>query len=228
MTTHCRRDEEVTMTATLHYIYDPLCGWCYGAEPLVNAAAGVPTLVLELHAGALFPQPTQLAAEMRRYIQQADRRVGELTGQPYGEAYLNGLLLDPSLVLDSPPTIAAVLAAQALNPAQALPMLRGIQHAHWEHGRRVVDRDVLCDVAADVGLDRAQFAATLDSVEPDEHIAQTRKLMEHVGAGGFPTFVLQLEDRLSPVPHQRFAAAPAQFGRWLEGQIAASPARRIH
>ena len=22
----------------LHYIYDPLCGWCYGAKPLVQAA----------------------------------------------------------------------------------------------------------------------------------------------------------------------------------------------
>lgn len=24
--------------ATLHYIHDPLCGWCYGAAPLVKAA----------------------------------------------------------------------------------------------------------------------------------------------------------------------------------------------
>ena len=24
--------------STLHYIYDPMCGWCYGAEPLIEAA----------------------------------------------------------------------------------------------------------------------------------------------------------------------------------------------
>ena len=24
--------------ATLHYIFDPLCGWCHGAAPLVDAA----------------------------------------------------------------------------------------------------------------------------------------------------------------------------------------------
>ncbi|MCF3992670.1 DsbA family protein, partial [Pseudomonas aeruginosa] len=23
---------------TLHYLYDPLCGWCYGASPLLAAA----------------------------------------------------------------------------------------------------------------------------------------------------------------------------------------------
>jgi putative protein-disulfide isomerase len=27
---------------TLHYIFDPLCGWCYGAAPLVAAARTVP------------------------------------------------------------------------------------------------------------------------------------------------------------------------------------------
>jgi putative protein-disulfide isomerase len=216
------------MTGTLHYIYDPLCGWCYGAEPLVSAAETVPGLSLQLHAGALFPQPTRLAPDMRRYIQQADRRVGEISGQPYGEAYLRGLLLDPALVLDSRPTIAAVLAAQALDPEKTLPMLRGIQHAHWEHGRRVVEREVLYDIAVDVALDREAFAAALERAPADAHIAATRELMDRVGAGGFPTFVLQMDGRLSPVPHQRFASSPAEFASWLRSQLAAQPSNRVH
>lgn len=33
----------VKMTeTTLHYIFDPLCGWCYGAAPLVKAAQSLP------------------------------------------------------------------------------------------------------------------------------------------------------------------------------------------
>jgi putative protein-disulfide isomerase len=73
------------MNAVLHYIYDPLCGWCYGAEPLVWAASKVDGLTLRLHAGGLWPQPTRLPDHMRRYIQQADARVGEISGQPDGE-----------------------------------------------------------------------------------------------------------------------------------------------
>ena len=57
-----------TMNATLHYLYDPLCGWCYGAEPLAAAAENVVGLNLKLHAGALWPEPTQLPGEMRHYI----------------------------------------------------------------------------------------------------------------------------------------------------------------
>jgi putative protein-disulfide isomerase len=207
------------MTATLHYIYDPLCGWCYGAEPLVRAAVGVSELELKLHAGALWPQPTQLPTETRRYIQQADARIAQMSGQPFGAAYLSGLLLDPTMILDSRPTIAAVLAAQSLNPEKALPMLKGIQHAHYEHGRRVVERDVLCDIAVECGLPREAFAAALDKVPTDAHIEETRRLMARVGSGGFPTFVLQIDDDWSSVPHQRFAADPTEFHRWLRSEL---------
>jgi putative protein-disulfide isomerase len=209
------------MNAVLHYLYDPLCGWCYGAEPLVAAAAGVDGLTLRLHAGGLWPQPTRLPEQTRRYIQQADARVGQLSGQPYGEPYLNGLLFDPELVLESRPVVAAVLAAQALDPAQALPMLRGIQHAHYERGEHVVRAETLSRIAAEIGLDVAAFDQARASVPVDEHMAASRELMGNVGAQGFPTFVLQIGEDWLAVPHGRFAGTPSKFAEWLEAQLRA-------
>jgi putative protein-disulfide isomerase len=209
------------MNAVLHYIYDPLCGWCYGAEPLVWAASKVEGLTLAMHAGGLWPQPTRLPDATRQYIAQADARVGQMSGQPYGEAYLNGLLFDPELVLESRPVIAAVLAAQALDPTKALAMLRGIQHAHYERGKHVVRDEVLREVAAEIGLDPEAFAAARAKVPVDEHIAASQELMNNVGARGFPTFVLQVGNDWFAVPHGRFASAPAKFAEWLDGQMRA-------
>ncbi len=213
------------MTAILHYIHDPLCGWCYGAEPLVRSALGVGRLELELHGGGLWPQPTKLPDDMRRYIGQADARIAEMTGQPYGEAYLSGLLFDPELVLESRPTIAAVLAAEGLDASKALPMLSGIQHAHYEHGLHVVDGAVLRDIAAECGLEPQAFEEAFRSIAVDEHIAETRALMQRVGAAGFPTFVLEHDGDWTTVPHHRFTATPAAFGSWLAAQIAGRNAR---
>lgn len=207
------------MNAVLHYIYDPLCGWCYGAEPLVTAATTVDGLALRLHAGGLWPEPTRLPDEMRRYIQQADARVGQMSGQPYGEAYLRGLLFDPDLVLESRPVVAAVLAAQVQDPAKALPMLRGIQHAHYEQGKHVVRAETLREIAAGIGLDLAAFDSALATVPVDEHIADSRELMNNVGAQGFPTFVLQIGGDWFAVPHSRFGSAPGQFADWLDAQL---------
>jgi putative protein-disulfide isomerase len=209
------------MNAVLHYIYDPLCGWCYGAEPLVSAARSVDGLALRMHAGGLWPQPTRLPEHTRRYIQQADARIGQMSGQPYGEPYLNGLLLDPELVLESRPVIAAVLAAQALDAAKALPMLRAIQHAHYERGEHVVREDTLKRLAEEIGLDVAAFTQALKTVPVDAHIAQSQELMNNVGAQGFPTFVLQIGDDWLAVPHGRFASAPAKFAEWLDTQLRA-------
>ena len=209
------------MSAVLHYIYDPLCGWCYGAEPLVWAASKVHGLALRMHAGGLWPQPTRLQEHMRRYIRQADARVGQMSGQPYGEPYLNGLLFDEDLVLESRPVIAAVLAAQALDPSKGLSMLRGIQHAHYERGQHVVREETLKAVASETGLDAAAFATALKSVPVDEHIAASQELMNNVGAQGFPTFVLQMGDQWFAVPHSRFASAPGLFAEWLDAQLRA-------
>jgi putative protein-disulfide isomerase len=209
------------MNAKLHYIYDPLCGWCYGAEPLVWAASTSPSVGLELHGGALWPEPTRLPESSRLYIRQADQRIAAMSGQRFGPDYHDGLLLDPTMVLESRPPTAAVLAAHSIDPTKALPMLKAIQHAHYEQGRRVVEHDVLCDIAVEIGLDRAEFEAALKRVPLEEHIDATQRLMSHVGAQGFPTFVLQVGDDLYPVPHGRFASHPAQFRDWLETQVKA-------
>lgn len=209
------------MSATLHFIYDPLCGWCYGAEPLVTAAAASPSVAIELHAGALWPEPTRLPESTRLYIREADQRIAAMSGQPFGPDYHDGLLLDPTMVLESRPPTGAVLAAQSLDAAQALPMLRAIQHAHYEQGRRVVEHDVLCDIAVEIGLERDAFDAALKRVPLEEHLSATQRLMSRVGAQGFPTFVLEIGDDLYPVPHGRFASQPAQFRNWLETQAKA-------
>jgi putative protein-disulfide isomerase len=187
----------------------------------VSAAATVERLALPLHAGGLWPQPTRLPEHTRRDSQQADARVGQISGQPYGQPYLNGLLFDPELVLESRPVIAAVLAAQSLDPSKALPMLRAIQHAHYERGLHVVRNETLREVAREIGLDATAFDDALKTVPVDEHIAESQELMNKVGAQGFPTFVLQIGDDWFAVPHARFAGAPAKFADWLDTQLRA-------
>jgi len=178
---------------TLHYIFDPLCGWCYGAAPLIEAACKVNGLDIALHAGGLMTgsdrQP--VTEGLRRYVMEHDQRIGALTGQPFGDAYLNGLLRDTGAVLDSEPPIGAILAADLLG-GRGLDMLERIQKAHFVEGRRVADRGVLVGLAADIGLPGATFKPMLEKVAGPtvaKHIAASRDLLRRVGGQGFPIFV---------------------------------------
>ncbi|MDO7862492.1 DsbA family protein, partial [Morganella morganii] len=118
---------------TLHYIFDPLCGWCYGAAPLVKAAQSLPGLKIVPHAGGMMTgnNRRQITDEWRNYVIPHDKRIAEMTGQPFGEAYFNGLLRDTTAVMDSEPPITAILAAEKLS-GRGLDMLHRIQQAHYK------------------------------------------------------------------------------------------------
>lgn len=206
--------------ATLHYIYDPLCGWCYGAAPLVKAVAQLPGLALQLHGGGMFAGSARrrVTPELQAYVAPHDRRIAELSGQPFGSAYTEGLLKDLDAVLDSGPPITAVLAAQQLNGAQAgLAMLSRIQEAHYVEGRRVAEAQVLQALAEALGLAAEAFAqafAALSGEATQAHLADTRRLMQQARVQGFPSLLLtQADGRKQALDLSRFHG---QAGRWVE------------
>jgi putative protein-disulfide isomerase len=196
------------MKAVLHYIYDPLCGWCYAAEALTEAVSrhGLGRYGISLHAGGLFAR-TRLPDAKRHHIRTADARIAELTGQVFGEAYLDGLLSDPGTVYDSAMPIRAILAAEALRPGSGLSMLKALQRAHYRSGLPIVESPTIAAVAATTGLDMAEFTAAFDKLTEDEltrHLESTHRLMHAVGARGYPTFVAQTGAHFEVLPHERF------------------------
>ena len=201
----------VNDTITLHYIFDPLCGWCYAAAPLVDAARSVPGLKVEFHGGGMMTGANRRAItpQWREYVIPHDRRIAEMTGQPFGEGYFEGLLRDTGAVMDSEPPITAILAAESLRSGGGLDMVHRLQRAHYVEGRRIADAQVLKAVAAELGFDTEAFAAAVERLAGEataQHIAESRQLLQRAGGQGFPTFVLTRADG---------SASRIEIGPWL-------------
>lgn len=214
-------------TTTLHYIYDPLCGWCYGAAPLVKAAREVLRVIP--HGGGMMTgarrQP--VTAQLRDFVKPHDAQIARLSGQPFGDAYLDGLLRDTEAVFDSEPPTAAMLEAEAL-AGRGLDMLAQLQIAHYVEGSRIADRAVLIEVAASLGLDVDSFAAALDRQSGEAvrtHIQQTRRFMAQVGAQGFPSFVLEREGFFEGIDFSNYLGRPQAFQEWLHSQTGVATAQ---
>lgn len=210
-------------TPTLHYVYDPLCGWCYGAAPLVAAARTLPGLTVQGHAGGMMTGANrQLVSEnLRRYVMQHDQRIAAMSGQPFGMAYFDGLLRDTTVVFDSEPPITAILAAEAV-AGRGLDMLARIQTAHYQEGQRIADAAVLAALAAELELDETDYAVAFFQLRVSEtaaHIAASRKLLAQVGGQGFPTFALQQGDHTTLLDVGRFLGDPDAWHTWLARQL---------
>jgi putative protein-disulfide isomerase len=177
---------------TLHYIYDPLCGWCYGSSPLLQAAAESNNWNIQLHAGGMMVGPNRqpVTPALRQFVLKHDMRIAELSGQPFGQDYREGLLRQEGVMFDSEPPVTAILAAGP----KGMALLERIQRAHYVEGRRISDKAVLMELAAELGIDAAEFRDAFErfSGKPTlDHIVESRALLDRVHGAGFPTLAFE-------------------------------------
>ncbi|HKT28882.1 DsbA family protein [Dyella sp.] len=185
------------MIKTLHYLFDPLCGWCYGAMPALAALATEADLRVE-------PLPTGLFSGERArpmdegfadYAWSNDQRIERLTGQPFTERYRSQVLADRTRLFDSGPATVALTAVSLTEPARELEMLKAMQAARYVEGRDITDLRVLADLLQQRSL--ADAAMQLEQGSPAllaAHHARTARAnawMGELGAHGVPTLVLQ-------------------------------------
>ena len=187
------------MTIKLIYVGDPLCSWCYGFGPQLEALlAERADIKLSIVVGGLRayekePMPATRKAEIGGYWE----RVSEMTGAAFAPLAAHNAMARDDFVYDTEPPCRAVVTARTLDSAKALPMYHAIQAAFYRDGRDVTQSDVLCEVAAENDLDRAAFASALDS---EAMRAATRADFETAagwGIRGFPTLVIEHKGQLA-------------------------------
>ncbi len=199
----------------LTYLFDPLCGWCYGAAPATAALAGATDVTLDLLPTGLFsgagarPMDDGFAA----YAWANDQRIARLTGQIFSDLYRRDVLANRTQMFDSGPATLALTAARESGVAKELAVLKTIQIARYVDGRDITDLAVLADILGQLGLEEA---ATRVAAPDAALIALTRSrtatgsaLLRSVHANGVPTLVLENPDgSRSLVPSAALYANP--------------------
>jgi len=188
------------MRKTLHYVFDPLCGWCYGASGTVSAAASA-DIDLRLLPSGLFSGPGARPMDdaFAAYAWANDQRIERLTGQPFSELYRTRVLADRHQRFDSGLATLALTAVALAAPGRELDVLRAIQQARYVDGRDVTRRETLVDLLAAKGL--AEAGARLHEPDAalreanDARVDEARALLQAFDARGVPTFILERNGR---------------------------------
>ncbi|WP_053845707.1 DsbA family protein [Paracidovorax avenae] len=185
------------MTKTLHYLFDPLCGWCYGAGGTVAELAALPGVALRRLPSGLFSGEgaRPMSADFADYAWSNDQRIERLTGQRFTEQYRSDVLGDHRQMFDSGPATVALTAVALTAPERELEALKAIQQARYVHGQDITQLDTLVATLKDIGLgDAADRLARPDAGLLDANrarIARAQALSQQFGARGVPTFVLE-------------------------------------
>ena len=182
----------------LWYVADPMCSWCWGFSPVIEAVreAYHDRLKIALVLGGLRPgTTTQMTAAARDEILHHWHQVHERTGQPF---QFDGALPE-GFIYDTEPASRAVVTVGGLDPSKIFAMFKAIQSAFYAAGRDVTQTAVLAELAAGLGLDAAAFLQAFDSdaarARTQAHFTQARK----AGARGFPTLILQRGEQIDRI-----------------------------
>ena len=127
-----------------------------------------------------------MPTETRAYVQSAWREVESRTGARFNWAFWENCQPRRSTY----PACRAVLAADAQNRGPAI--FERIQRAYYLEARNPSDTTVLAELAADLGLDSARFAAALASPEIEAALQDQFHLRRRLQATAFPSLVLEL------------------------------------
>ena len=196
------------------YLFDPLCGWCYGAGPTIERLAALDGVTVELSPTGLFagegarPMDEHFAA----YAWQNDQRIARLTSQPFTDAYRYRVLGAVGGTFDSAPATLGLVAVGLSFPGKELEALKALQRARYVDGKATTSLDGVAAV-----LDGAGFIEAADRLrQADEgllsacrsRIAAGRSEMARFGADGVPALLTRSGGQ------RRLLRSSALFGRF--------------
>ncbi|HDG1668940.1 DsbA family protein [Kluyvera ascorbata] len=211
--------------AGLYWIIDPLCGWSYGALPLMNRIAQhfphQPILSGGLFIGA---NRRTLNPEWVAHVNEHDARIATLTGMKFGDRYHQMLLEDSTLMLDSLPATRGLLAAQRFaKPGEDLNYLNAVQRAWYVDGQNITQTAVvnqMLEQAISPGVKLEQITES----EALESIQHARMLMAMAKGQGFPTAVIiDTDGQCTLLPVAQYYGQPDAFLALVKPQLT-----RIH
>jgi len=172
----------------LVYFADPMCSWCWGFSPVIEAISERfgPSLPIRLILGGLRPWTIEPMTERDRGdVRDHWEHVREASGQPFEFAFFNR----GHFVYDTEPPSRAVVVLRRRGMVTGLAALRRIHRAFYAENRDVTDADTLTDLAAECGVDPDEFRDEFDSKAAVEETRDDFATAQSVGIRGFPTLI---------------------------------------
>jgi putative protein-disulfide isomerase len=172
----------------LVYFADPMCSWCWGFSPVIEAVERQfgAALPIRLVLGGLRPGTTHPMDEASRSTMRGHwERVHGASGQPFDFAFFDR----ERFVYDTEPACRAVVVMRRRGATDALGAFRRIQFAFYAENRDVTCVETLAEIACELGCDEAEFRTAFAEAAAVEETRTDFAITQQAGIDGFPTLL---------------------------------------
>ncbi|WP_409439686.1 DsbA family protein [Psychromonas sp. GE-S-Ul-11] len=183
--------------AVLHYVYDPMCSWCWGFKKtwlqLVEALAN-DEVEINYHLGGLAPDSDQvMPEELQQTLQGIWRTIHAKLGTEFNFDFWTECQPQRSTY----PACRACLIAREEGKEQE--MLLAIQQAYYLQAKNPSLSSTLIELAEQVGLEGERFATQLTSQKINTKLMKEISVSRAMPIQGFPSLVLTVGGDVFPI-----------------------------
>jgi len=182
------------------YIYDALCGWCYGFSDVLSELYDnyKDTIDFDVLSGGLFVgERVGPINQVAGYIKKgAYKRVEETTGVMFGKAFIEGLDKEPEMIMESIWPAVALCIVKEEQPNKVFEFASILKKAFYHDNLNPVDSVGYGPLAAKIGLDADDFNKKMGEQQYKELAVQEFEAYRGMGINGFPALVLDLEGQM--------------------------------
>lgn len=186
--------------ARLSYAFDPLCGWCFGFIPALEALRRArPNVAIEPRLGGLVTgERVRPYGEMAGYIRGASDRLAAVTGQRLAPAFFDRILGDPAILGSSTPPSWVILHVKKYRPEAALDFSHAVQRAHFGRGADLNDQRTYVDLLREAGVTEPVTLPPPD--DPPAELAAEYAATRAMGGVSFPMLFVHRGGTVTALP----------------------------
>lgn len=179
------------------YVFDPLCGWCYGFSPVISRLKSELNSSVDFLAlsGGMIKDASPVV-NVAGYIKTAYKVVENATGVKFGEKFLNEVLEDDKAVFSSIPPAKALAVLRIHNPGKCIEIAGSIQKAIYYNGIDVNDVNAYTDIASEFGMNTEDFIMQMNSDQIEKIVQDEFKMVAGMGIKGYPSVVLRKDNNI--------------------------------
>ena len=189
----CIGNKEEEKPMKIVYVYDALCGWCYGFSPVMEDFyyRYKDEVDFEVISGGMIKgNRIGPIGEVAPYIKHAYKDVEERTGVKFGQAFLKDVLEEGSTVFTSIPAAVALSVFKSEKPDKALLFAKRIQKAIYYDGIDPSNNEAYGRIAEEFGFNKKSFVDKMETARFLEKAKEDFHQAALMGVRGFPTVFL--------------------------------------
>jgi len=189
------RANQTTEKMKLLYVYDALCGWCYGFGPVVEKIEKDFNGSVEVEiisGGMVMGDRVAPVGNMAGYILNAIPRVEKTTGIQFGQPYID-LLKEGSYVTSSEKPSVALCVYKSFTNEKSVEYGHAIQTSFYKYAKDLNNDSLYADLAAGFNINRAEFLKRMQDSTYLKQAQEEFKRAANLGVTGYPTLLVKQE-----------------------------------